>query len=220
MHRRVSLFGGPDAVLSQRYPFVLPPLGYAPNGAEPAVDAATMRTHHGVEHARHVAALNAVLAAHPALHEYSLGQLVMGLRRWPAEVRAGIREHGSAHANHALYWNLLAPGPASASAPSGRLAEMIARDHGALPPLLVAMKSAALEQTGNGWIWLVKTATNRLAIRALPNDDSPLLEAELPIVGIDLCEHAYVRKYQARKDAYVDAVRARINWDVAGAQVS
>ena len=209
----------PDAVLNQRYPFTLPPLPYAANAVEPAVDAQTMGIHHDRHHAAYVTNLNTALASQSALHQYTLGELLMGLRRWPAPVQTAIRNNGGGHANHALFWNLLAPGAASAAAPTGRLAEMITRDFESVAALKAAMKTTAVGQFGSGWAWLVKTATNRLAVRGLPNQDSPLLEGELPIVGIDVWEHAYYLKYQNRRADYVDALLARINWDVAGAQV-
>jgi len=166
----------PDAVLNQKYPFALPPLPYAANAVEPAVDAQTMGIHHDRHHATYVTNLNKALETQSALHQYTLGELLMGLRRWPAAVQTAIRNNGGGHANHALFWNLLAPGEASAAAPTGRLAEMIARDFESLTALKAAMKTAAVGQFGSGWAWLVKTATSRLAVRGLPNQDSPLLE--------------------------------------------
>jgi superoxide dismutase, Fe-Mn family len=209
----------PDAVLSQKYPFTLPPLPYANNAVEPAVDAQTMGIHHDRHHAAYVTNLNAALAPQAALHQYTLGELLMGLRRWPAAVQTAIRNNGGGHANHALFWNLLAPGAATAAAPTGRLAEMITRDFESVAAVKAALKTAATGQFGSGWAWLVKTATSRLAVRGLPSQDSPLLEGELPIVGVDVWEHAYYLKYQNRRADYVDAILARINWDVAGAQL-
>jgi Fe-Mn family superoxide dismutase len=96
---------------------------------------------------------------------------------------------------------------------------MIVRDFTTLDACKAALKAAGLAQFGSGWAWLVKTATSRLAVRGLPNQDSPLLNGELPIVGLDVWEHAYYLKYQNRRADYLDAVLARINWDVAGAQL-
>jgi Fe-Mn family superoxide dismutase len=218
-----SMNGGlpvaPDAVLNQKYPFTLPPLPYATNAVEPAVDAQTMGIHHDRHHAAYVTNLNKALETQATLHQYTLGELLMGLRRWPAAVQTAIRNNGGGHANHALFWNLLAPGAATAAAPTGKLADMITRDFGSLAALNAALKTAAVGQFGSGWSWLVKTATSRLAVRGLPNQDSPLLEGELPIVGIDVWEHAYYLKYQNRRADYVDAMLTRINWDVAGAKV-
>ena len=214
-----SLFAPADEVLSQRYPFVVPALSYAVNAVEPAIDAQTMSIHHDRHHAAYVTSLNKALEAFPDLHQYTLGELLMGLRKWPAAVQVAIRNHGGGHANHALYWGLLAPGSAGAQMPSGVLAEMITRDFTTLTACTAALKAAGLAQFGSGWAWLVKTATSRLAVRGLPNQDSPLLNGELPIVGIDVWEHAYYLKYQNRRADYLDAVLARINWDVAGAQL-
>ncbi len=209
----------PDVVLQQKYPFVLPPLGYDTKALAPALDAATVQAHHLTVHGGHVQSLNTALATFPALHEYSLGQLLMGLRRWPEAARSPIRAHGSAHANHALYWKLLAPGAITAALPDGRFGNMIVRDFESVDACKAALRDAALSIEGNGWAWLVKTATNRLAVRTLANDDSPLLDGELPVLGIDVWEHAYRRLYQNQRARYVDAVLARINWDVVGAQV-
>jgi Fe-Mn family superoxide dismutase len=209
----------PDAVLSQKYPFVLPPLGYANNAVEPAVDAQTMGIHHDRHHAAYVTNLNTALQSQTALHGLTLGELLMGLRRWPPAVQTAIRNNGGGHANHALFWKLLSPGDAASQVPSGRLAEMITRDFETVEACKAALKAGAVSQFGSGWAWLVKTATSRLAVRTLPNQDSPLLEGELPIIGIDVWEHAYYLKYQNRRADYVDAVLARINWEIAGAQV-
>ena len=214
-----SLFAPADEVLSQRYPFVVPALGYAVNAVEPAIDAPTMSIHHDRHHAAYVTNLNKALEAFPDLHQYTLGELLMGMRKWPAAAQTAIRNNGGGHANHALYWGLMAPGSATAVSPSGQLSEMIVRDFTTLDACKAALKAAGLAQFGSGWAWLVKTATSRLAVRGLPNQDSPLLNGELPIVGLDVWEHAYYLKYQNRRADYLDAVLARINWDVAGAQL-
>jgi len=214
-----SLYARADEVLAQRYPFVLPALGYDVKAIEPAIDAQTMTIHHDRHHAAYVTNLNKALEAFPDLHEYTLGALLMGMRRWPAAAQTAIRNNGGGHANHALYWGLLAPGSATTTAPSGQLSEMIARDFTTVEACKAALKAAGLAQFGSGWAWLVKTATSRLVVRGLPNQDSPLLEGELPIVGLDVWEHAYYLKYQNRRADYLDAVLARINWDVAGAQL-
>jgi superoxide dismutase, Fe-Mn family len=214
-----SLFAQADAVLAQRYPFVLPALGYDAKVIEPVIDAQTMTIHHDRHHAAYVTNLNKALEAFPDLHQYTLGELLMGMRKWPAAVQTAIRNNGGGHANHALYWELLAPGSATSAAPSGPLREMIVRDFATLDACTAALKAAGLAQFGSGWAWLVKTATSRLVVRGLPNQDSPLLEGELPIIGLDVWEHAYYLTYQNRRADYLDAVLARINWDVAGAQL-
>lgn len=214
-----SLFARADEVLAQRYPFVLPVLGYEAKAAEPAIDAQTMTIHHDRHHAAYVTNLNKALEAYPDLHRHTLGELLMGLRKWPAAVQTAIRNNGGGHANHALYWLLIAPGSATSAMPSGQLGEMITRDFATVDACKAALKAAGLAQFGSGWAWLVKTATNRLVVRGLPNQDSPLMEGELPIVGIDVWEHAYYLKYQNRRADYLDAVLARLNWDVASAQL-
>ncbi len=215
-----SLFARADAVLTQRYPFVLPALGFDAKAIEPAIDRQTMLLHHDRHHAAYVTNLNKTIEALPDLHQYTLGELLMGLRKWPTTAQAAIRNNGGGHANHALYWGLLAPGSTTSIAPSGPLGDMIVRDFTTVDACKAALKAAGVAQFGSGWAWLLKTATNRLVVRSLPNQDSPLLEGELPIVGLDVWEHAYYLKYQNRRADYLDAVLARLNWDVASAQLA
>jgi Fe-Mn family superoxide dismutase len=208
---------GPDEVLAQKYPFTLPALGYAATAIEPAVDAQTMGIHHDKHHATYVTNLNKALETQTEMHGRTLGELLMGLSRWPAAVQTALRNNGGGHANHALFWKLLSPG--GAPAPTGRLAQMITRDFGSVEALKAALKAAGMSQFGSGWAWVTKNATNHLVVRGMPNQDSPLLEQELPVIGIDVWEHAYYLQYQNRRADYLDAVLARVNWEVASAQV-
>jgi Fe-Mn family superoxide dismutase len=205
---------------AERYPFALPPLGYAPTAVEPAVDAATMALHHDKHHAAYVTNLNTALKDRPELHQRTLGELLMGIERLPPGVQLAVRNQGGGHANHALFWQLLAPRAPSAAAPTGRLAEWIVRDFGSVDACKAALKAAGVAQFGSGWAWLVKTATNHLVVKGLPNQDSPLMQGELPVVGVDVWEHAYYLKYQNRRAEYLDALLARINWEMAGTQLA
>lgn len=204
-----------DDVLSQKYPFVLPALGYADSAVEPAVDAQTMSIHHDKHHASYVTNLNKALETQVPLQAKTLRDLLTGLATLPDGVRNAVRNNGGGHANHAMFWTLLAPN--GAKAPTGALASAITRDFGSIAACTAAMKAAGLAQFGSGWTWLVRDGGGKLTVRGSANQDTPLTDGLKPIVGIDVWEHAYYLKYQNRRADYLDAVLAALNWDVAGA---
>lgn len=201
----------PDDVLGQHYPFTLPALGYAPNAVEPAVDATTMSIHHDKHHATYVTNLNAALASQPALQAKKLSELLTSLATIPEAARNAVRNSGGGHANHAMFWPLLAPG--GAKAPTGELLKLINRDFGTLAACTAALKAGGLGQFGSGWVWLVQDA-GVLKVRATPNQDTPVSDGKRVLLGIDVWEHAYYLKYQNRRADYLDAVLGAINWDV------
>jgi len=204
-----------DDVMSQHYPFALPALGYAENAVEPAVDAQTMSIHHDKHHAAYVTNLNKALETQPTLHGRTLRELLTGLSTLPDGVRTAVRNNGGGHANHALYWTLLAPG--GAKAPGGALASAIMRDFGSVAQCTAALKAAGLAQFGSGWTWLVRDGGGKLSVRGSANQDTPLTDGAKPIVGVDVWEHAYYLKYQNRRADYLDAVLGALNWDAASA---
>ncbi len=204
-----------DDVLSQKYPFALPPLGYADNAVEPAVDAQTMSIHHDKHHAAYVTNLNKALETQLPLQGKTLRDLLTGLATLPDGVRNAVRNNGGGHANHAMFWTLLAPN--GAKAPSGALASAIMRDFGSIAACTTAMKAAGLAQFGSGWTWLVRDGGGTLSVRGSANQDTPLTDGMKPIIGVDVWEHAYYLKYQNRRTDYLDAVLAALNWDAAGA---
>jgi Fe-Mn family superoxide dismutase len=204
-----------EDVLSQKYPFVLPPLGYANEAVEPAVDAMTMGIHHDKHHAAYVTNLNKALESQAALQGKTLRELLTSLPSLPDAVRNAVRNNGGGHANHAMFWTLLAPG--GAKAPSGALAAAITRDFGTTAACIAALKAAGVGQFGSGWSWLVRDGAGKLTVRGTPNQDTPLSEGATPVLGIDVWEHAYYLKYQNRRADYLDAVLGTLNWDVASA---
>lgn len=204
-----------EDVLSQRHPFTLPALGYAQDAVEPAVDAMTMGLHHDRHHAAYVANLNTAVAAQPSLQGATLRELLTGLGNLPEGVRAAVRNNGGGHANHALYWTILAPG--GDAQPTGELGRAIMRDFGSIAACIAALKAAGLGQFESGWAWMVRDGGGKLTVRASANQDTPLSEGLRPVVGIDVWEHAYYLKYQNRRADYLDAVLGRINWSAAAA---
>jgi superoxide dismutase, Fe-Mn family len=204
-----------DDVLAQRYPFVLPALGYANSAVEPAVDAVTMGIHHDRHHAAYVTNLNKALESQPGLQSRTLRELLLSPGALPEPVRNAVRNNGGGHANHAHFWKLLAPG--GARTPTGALGAAITKDFQTPAAVLAALKGAGLSQFGSGWSWLCRDRAGKLSVRSTANQDTPLSDGLLPVIGIDVWEHAYYLKYQNRRADYLDAVLAAINWDAAGA---
>ncbi len=202
-----------DDVLSQKYPFTLPALGYADNAVEPAVDAQTMSIHHDKHHAAYVTNLNKALETQTALQGKTLRELLTGLATLPDGARNAVRNNGGGHANHAMFWTVLAPN--GAKAPSGTLAAAIMRDFGSVAACTAALKAAGLAQFGSGWTWLVRDGGGKLTVRGSANQDTPITDGGKPIVGVDVWEHAYYLKYQNRRTDYLDAVLGALNWDTA-----
>jgi Fe-Mn family superoxide dismutase len=194
--------------------FTLPDLGYGYEALEPAVDRKTMQIHHGKHHAGYVRKLNAALEGH-AMKGQPLENLLASL----GAEQTGLRNNGGGHFNHALFWNVIAPG--GASAPEGRLAERINQSFGTLDALKASLAAAAAQRFGSGWAWLVQDTKDpdRLFVTSTANQDNPLMvgivERESqgrPLMGIDVWEHAYYLNYQNRRTDYVAALLDRINW--------
>ncbi|MBL0939378.1 MAG: superoxide dismutase [Gemmatimonadaceae bacterium] len=199
-------------VLMQRYPFALPALGYALDAVEPAVDSRTMSVHHAGHHATYVANLNRAIESDTALHQLTLRELLTRLPTIPESVRTSVRNDGGGHANHGQFWPLLAPN--RAAQPSGALGQAITRDFGSLAGCVTALKQAGTGQFGSGWVWLVSD-NGKLRVHTTSNQDTPISERLVPIMGVDVWEHAYYLKYQNKRADYLDAVLARLNWSAA-----
>ena len=190
--------------------FVLPPLPYAVDALEPAIDARTMEIHHGKHHAAYVAGLNRAVGEAPSLAGKSVEDLLRRLDAVPETVRGAIRNHGGGHANHALFWQLLRRN--NGAGPTGELAAALARDFGSFSAFQEQFTKAALSVFGSGWTWLTRDGA-KLRIESTPNQDSPLSHGRVPLLGLDVWEHAYYLKYQNRRADYVTAFYGVINWD-------
>ena len=195
-------------------PFVLPPLAYAYDALEPAIDAETMRLHHDKHHATYVAKLNDAVAAAPELAGRSVEELLRDLTRVPEAVRTAVRNHGGGHANHSLFWTSMKPGPAAP--PSGRLAAAVAAQFGSFDGLREQLTKAAGGVFGSGWAWLTLDGGKKLALATLANQDSPLSSGQIPLLGIDVWEHAYYLKYQNRRPDYIQAFLTVVDWQAVG----
>uniref|UniRef100_A0A832MLE0 Superoxide dismutase n=1 Tax=Eiseniibacteriota bacterium TaxID=2212470 RepID=A0A832MLE0_UNCEI len=207
---------GPAAASPPAGPFTLAPLPYAPDALEPHLDAETMRIHHGKHHAAYVANLNKAVAGRRDLETRTLEDLLRGLDALPEDVRTAVRNHGGGHHNHTLLWTSLAK--TGARAPSGELAKAVDAAFGGFGAFQEKFSAAAMSVFGSGWAWLVRDAKGALAIRALPNQDSPLTSGAVPLLGIDVWEHAYYLKFQNRRAEYVAEFAKVVDWDVVSAR--
>ncbi len=194
--------------------FTLPPLPYAYNALEPHIDEQTMRIHHDKHHAAYVNNLNAALEGHADLQQKSLEDLLRGIGSMPEAIRTAVRNNGGGHHNHTLFWEIMQPG--GASEPSGALADALAKTFGGLAPFKEQFTKACLGRFGSGWGWLVRDASGKLAIESSANQDSPVMDGKLPILGCDVWEHAYYLKYQNRRPDYVTAWWNVVNWSEVG----
>jgi Fe-Mn family superoxide dismutase len=190
--------------------FKLPDLSYDFAALEPHIDARTMEIHYGKHHATYVAKLNAALEKHPALAQKPVEDLLKSLDTVPAEIRTAVRNHGGGHFNHSLFWKVMAPG--SGGSPSGTLAAAIDKTFNGLPGFQEQFSSAAANLFGSGWTWLVADASKRLSIVTAPNQDNPISQGLVPILGLDVWEHAYYLKYQNRRPDYIAAFWNVVNW--------
>jgi Fe-Mn family superoxide dismutase len=203
--------------------FSLPALSYALDALEPHIDAKTMEIHHGKHHQAYVNNLNAALSGHPAFFDLSVEALIADLSGVPEAVRGAVRNNGGGHANHTLFWDILTPG--GSKAPTGPLAAAIDSTFGSLDALKTAMNDAGAKRFGSGWAWLyVEDGT--LKVGSTANQDSPLMGAGVagiagvPLLGIDVWEHAYYLNYQNRRPDYLTAIWNVVNWDRVAARLA
>ena len=196
------------------YPFELPDLGYPHDALEPHIDARTMEIHHGRHHAAYTANLNAALKGHPELHGKSANQLVADLGALPDGIRVAVRNNGGGYVNHNLFWQLMAPG--GAGAPGGALATAIDAAFGSVDDFKARFATAAVTRFGSGWAWLTGDADGSLHVVSTANQDTPVMDGKVPLLGCDVWEHAYYLNYRNRRPDYVAAFWNVVNWTVVG----
>lgn len=191
-------------------PFTLPDLPYPHNALEPHIDARTMEIHHGKHHKAYIDNANAALEKHPALAARSVEDLLRDLNAVPEDIRTAIRNNAGGHANHSLFWTVMQP--KGGGTPSGDLAAAIEKAFGGFDAFRAQFETAAKTRFGSGWAWLSVKKDGTLAVSSTANQDSPLSEGMLPILGLDVWEHAYYLNYQNRRPDYVAAFWNVVNW--------
>jgi Fe-Mn family superoxide dismutase len=192
----------------------LPALPYANDALEPHIDAKTMEIHHDRHHNAYVTNLNAALDKHPALHDKSLNDLIADLNSLPEDIRTAVRNNGGGHANHSLFWEVI--GPEASGAPTGALAAAIESELGGFDKFKADFAAAATTRFGSGWAFLAVDKAGKLKVYSLPNQDSPIMEGETPILGLDVWEHAYYLNYQNKRPDYIAAFWNVVNWAEVG----
>jgi Fe-Mn family superoxide dismutase len=187
----------------------LPNLPYGFDALEPHIDAQTMQIHHGKHHAGYVKNLNAALDKHPELQAKSLEELLQNIQSVPDDIRTAVRNNAGGHANHSLFWTIMTPN--GGGEPSGKLADAIKKTFGDFAKFKDQFTQAATTRFGSGWAWLTM-AKGKLEISSTANQDSPLMDGKVPVMGLDVWEHAYYLKYQNRRADYIGAWWNVVNW--------
>lgn len=188
----------------------LPDLPYAFDALEPTIDTRTMEIHHGKHHAGYVSNLNAALEGHADLQQKSVEDLLRNINSVPENIRTTVRNNGGGHANHSLFWPIMSPD--GGGEPAGELADGIRDAFGSFADFKEKFSKAGAGQFGSGWAWLV-VSTGGLKVYSTPNQDSPFMQGDTPILGLDVWEHAYYLKYQNQRATYIENWWGVVNWD-------
>jgi Fe-Mn family superoxide dismutase len=190
-------------------PFEVPPLPYPYDALEPHIDEQTMHLHHDKHHQAYVDNANKALEG-TEWADRSVEDILASLDIIPEDKRTAVRNNAGGHANHSFFWEIM--GPNGGGEPSGSLADAINSTFGSFQELKAAVIDGGVKRFGSGWTWLVHDGTG-LAVYSTPNQDSPIMNADTPLVGIDVWEHAYYLKYQNRRPEYLEAWWNVVNWD-------
>ncbi len=198
--------------------FQLPSLPYDFSALEPVIDTQTMQIHHGKHHGAYVTNLNNAVAGKSALESKSVEALIADLASVPEDIRTAVRNNGGGHANHSMFWQIMAPkGKGGGGEPTGDLAAAINSSFGSFADFKTRFGEAATKRFGSGWSWLV-LKNGKLAIGSTANQDNPLMGDAVcglsgkPIMGLDVWEHAYYLKYQNRRPEYITNWWEVVNW--------
>jgi len=190
--------------------YTLPTLPYAYDALEPHIDAATMEIHHSKHHQTYVNNTNAAVEG-TQYADLPINELVKQVKTLPENLQNVIRNNGGGHANHSLFWTVMSPN--GGGTPTGEVAQAIERDLGGFEAFKDAFTKAALTRFGSGWAWLCVTPDKKLVVQSSANQDSPLMDGFIPVLTLDVWEHAYYLKYQNRRPEYIAAFYNVIDWN-------
>jgi superoxide dismutase, Fe-Mn family len=189
-------------------PFQLPDLPYDYAALEPHIDARTMEIHHSKHHQAYIDNANKALEA-TEWADRSVEDVLTSIEIMPEEIRTAVRNNAGGHANHSLFWTIMSPD--GGGDPEGALADAINETFGGVEQLREALNDGGVKRFGSGWSWLVWDGTG-LAVYSTANQDSPILTGDVPLLGIDVWEHAYYLAYQNRRPDYLAAWWNVVNW--------
>lgn len=195
----------------------LPPLPFAIDALEPHIDAQTMQIHHSKHHQTYVDKLNAALESEPSVQFETVEELLQHSSQVPESIATAVRNHGGGHSNHSIFWQLLSP---QSGEPTAAVKSAFEQAFNSWENFEETFTGAATNHFGSGWAWVIKTQSGSLAIKSFPNQDSPYMEGNTPILGIDVWEHAYYLKYQNRRPEYIKAFFNVINWAEVDRRIS
>jgi Fe-Mn family superoxide dismutase len=194
--------------------FTVPPLPYDFGALEPHIDAQTMEIHHDKHHGAYVTNLNAALEG-TEWADRPVEAILGDLEAIPEDKRTAVRNNGGGHANHTMFWEIMSP--EGGGEPSGDLAGAIESTFESFAELKKLVNDAGVKRFGSGWTWLVWDGTG-LAVKSTPNQDTPIMDSDVPLLGIDVWEHAYYLSYQNRRPDYLEAWWNVVNWDAVAAR--
>lgn len=189
--------------------YSLPALPYAYDALEPHLDAATMEIHHTKHHQTYITNVNAAIEG-TEYADWPVEKLVGSVKQLPEKLQGVVTNHGGGHANHSLFWTVMAPN--AGGTPQGEVAKAIEDQLGGFDAFKEAFTKAAVSRFGSGWAWLSVTPDKKLVVESSGNQDSPLMHGNTPILGLDVWEHAYYLKYQNRRPEYISAFYSVVNW--------
>jgi len=192
--------------------YELPPLPYPYDALEPHIDTRTMEIHHTKHHNAYVTKVNAALENHRELAAKPIEHVLRDIKNVPEDIRQAVINNGGGHANHMLFWKIMAPG--QGGEPRGRLADDIKKTFGGIAGLKDQFSAAATSRFGSGWAWMGLDGQGKLHVGSTANQNSPLSLGHRPILGLDVWEHAYYLKYQNRRPDYIAAWWNLVNWDM------
>jgi superoxide dismutase, Fe-Mn family len=190
--------------------YELPPLPYPKEALEPHIDAQTMEIHHGKHHATYIANVNKAITGKPDLENKPVEDLISNLNAVPEDIRTVVRNNGGGHANHALFWKIM--GPNAGGEPTGKLADDLKSAFGSFQAFKEKFEAAGLGRFGSGWAWLIVNKKGQIEVTSTPNQDSPLMDGNKPVLGCDVWEHAYYLKFQNRRADYLKTWWNVVNW--------
>jgi Fe-Mn family superoxide dismutase len=190
--------------------FQLPDLPYAYDALEPNIDEETMRIHHDKHHAAYVNNLNTAVSG-TQFENMDVNELLKNINQVPEDKRTAVRNNGGGHANHTMFWEIM--GPNGGGEPTGELADAIKQAFGSFDEFKTKMNAAGAGRFGSGWAWLIVGSGGKLEVISTANQDSPLMDGNYPVMGVDVWEHAYYLKYQNRRPDYLNAWWNTINWN-------
>lgn len=194
--------------------YELPELPYPYDALEPHIDSKTMEIHHDKHHGGYVKKLNDAISKYPDLEGKDVEELLEdNLNIVPKDIQSAVRNNGGGHANHSLFWKILTADEDKKKF-EGAVAEKITSTFGGFDDFKERFNEAALSRFGSGWAWLVVNDAGELEIISTANQDSPIMEGKIPILGLDVWEHAYYLKYQNKRPDYVDAFWNVVNWEM------